>query len=917
MPFELNSATGQWEWVGEQPDDEAPVAVAEPPAAPAEPVADNRPPAPEAERENRPWWESLVGRYNPLAGGIDNLKNDIEFEVKQFSDPQTALPRLTSLMIQNTTKPLGLGNVLPGSTALGDTVSLGAAKASTNIQKNLLDITGQLTPEREGKADELLDAAYRANGFRPPSEMTDDELMGDDARASLVLNAGLAVLTMGGSQALQATGLAQRFPFLARGLRAFDASKGKTFTGKAGRFAASQLVDEIPSTYLDDNTGGSFASLLYFLGVDPEVVQQIEPVKPGMSRTEASNAALLPNFLGALSFGGGIYGLAKALPATQRAVTSTWEKARRQKARTAQVEAGEVVDPAQGEPSFNMADYEADLQQRAANEGKLESDALEEVIEGTTDSEQLDEIIARQEAGENTVDIVEEITARESSVPVQGDVSLESAAAPRSNLAGQDVPIEQRFSSVSVGALRSLAANSPDLAARITQQTGRPLEALDKTDVFEGIKSLEADGVTVMPSRLMGQPTLRVDQIEVDPKRFQFKQGVDADGQQKGNSLSGVSAWNEGAEGSIQVWEDLKDGKTYVVNGHNRLAKAKSLGIPSLKVEFINAADEVDARAQGALNNIAQGGGTMFDAAKFMRDAGIKDPQDLEALGVPLKSGLAAQGMALAKLPDNIFQAAVDGRISPVKAQALGNSGLDEPGIQAAYQALLDSDMSDSTFFEMLQMVKSAGVKQADQVDLFGNTETFSLMKQKAELAGRVRGDLVKDKNLMKRTAANAKRLTEAGNEIDKAGTASLADDTEALLAKFDADKYMETPLSKKLNEGAAQMAEGGKTKVIADRIRRELIEEAEGLPAPERAAEPEPPAPEPARKEKVRKIIKTAAKNGDVRPPSSPLPETPAVPEIDRTQRTDVQLLDALDKEFQLKEQYDAVDDAITADKL
>jgi len=913
MPFELNPANGQWEFVGEQPDDNAPVAVAES----AEPAPAERAPAPEAERNARPWYEPFV-RYNPILGGIDNLKNDLEFEVKQFSDPTTAASRLTGLALQQSLRPLN-GSLLPANAAesfINNTAVLGGSKTSANIQKNLLDLAGQLTPEREGAIDELLDAAYRANGFRPPSEMTDEELVGDDARASLALNGALAGLTMGGSTLLQGTAIAARFPWLVKGLQLLDPTKAKTLAGGVGRFSLGQLADEIPSTYLDDNTGGSFASLLGFLGVDPEIVQQIEPVKPGMSRTEASNAALAPNLLGAGIFAGGLQGLARAMPATQRAITSSWEKTRRQKARTAQVEAGEVVDPAQGEPAFTMSDYEADLQQRAADEGKLESDALEEVIEGAADTEQLDEIITRQEAGENTVEIVEDITTRESNAPVLGDATFDTTAAPRSNLAGQEVPIAQRFSSVPTDALRSLTANSPQLAQRIFEQTGRST-GIDRTDIFQGLESLEADGNAVMPSRLMGQPTLPVSEIEVDPKRFQFKQGTDAQGQQRGNSLSGVGIYNEGMEGQIQVWTDPMDGKNYVVNGHNRLGLAKSKGIPSMKVEYLNAATAEEARALGALNNIAQGGGTPFDAAKFMRDAGIKDPQELEALGVPMRSGLATEGLALSRLPDNIFQDAVDGRLSKSKALALGGSELDEIGMQAAYKALMARDMSDSTFNEVLQQARSAGTAQGDQVDLFGNTETLSLMVQKGELAGRIRKDLMADKNLMKRTAANANRLQEVGNEIDQASTASLADDTAALLAKFDADKYMETPLSQKLNQGAAQMAEGGKTKVIADRIRRELIAEAEGLPAPERAAEPEPPAPEPTRQEKMRKIVQTAAKNGDVRPPSTPLPETPAVASVDRAQRADVQLLDVLNEELRLRDQYAVVDDAMAADRL
>ena len=327
--------------------------------------------------------------------------------------------------------------------------------------------------------------------------------------------------------------------------------------------------------------------------------------------------------------------------------------------------------------------------------------------------------------------------------------------------------------------------------------------------------------------------------------------------------------------------------------------------------------------------------------------------------------------------------------------------------MQAAYKALQARDMSDATFSEVLQQTRSAGTVQGDQVDLFGNTETLNLMVQKGELAARVRKDLMADKNLMKRTAANAKRLTEVGNEIDKASTASLADDTAALLAQFDADKYMDTPLSQKLNEGAAQMAEGAKTKVIADRIRRELIEAAEATPAPAKPTnqfarlekmnpeqlmaekaklekkllgdrakanreaqvkandelmdqvldvidnpdnytdenvpvlgtkgEMERPgkqlkedeyaraalkwieenAPELSRTEKLSKINKTALQNGDVRPPSTPLPETPAPRDIDRTQRADVQVLDAIDDELRLKDHFDRVDDAIAADKL
>ena len=48
-------------------------------------------------------------------------------------------------------------------------------------------------------------------------------------------------------------------------------------------------------------------------------------------------------------------------------------------------------------------------------------------------------------------------------------------------------------------------------------------------------------------------------------------------------SISDTELWNTEFEGVIEVWKDPEDGKTYVVNGHNRLAKAKQLGSPACR----------------------------------------------------------------------------------------------------------------------------------------------------------------------------------------------------------------------------------------------------------------------------------------------------------------------------------------------
>ena len=468
-------------------------------------------------------------------------------------------------------------------------------------------------------------------------------------------------------------------------------------------------------------------------------------------------------------------------------------------------------------------------------------------------------------------------------------------SAPSESLQEPMVPFADQLASGSIphNTLMSLAhpSNSKVLHDRVVELTGRSFEEFTRADVIAGAESLRKEGLTFMPARLQeGQILMDVGQIAVDPQRFQFKQGVDREGVQVGNSLEGVSKWDSTAEGRIQVWEDPADGRYYVVNGHNRLAKAKELGIPTLPVEELIAKTPQQARAIGAASNIKAGSGTAFDAAKFIRERGITDTPGLETAGMPLKSGLASQGFALSRLPDELFQDAVDGRLPMNRALALGESGLDPDQMSWVIGKTSGRDMSERSFKEFTQLVASAPQAISDQMGLFG-PETINLSFEKAELAAKVRAQLISNKNLLNRVAKkrNAAVLQDkAGTTVDQAQAASAAEISQALLADFDATKYAEgTPLSQMLNEGASEVANGQNPGSIARDILRKLEAAAAEAPpvVPPRVEAPvEAPAEAlpltAADRDGLRaRVIQQAVQNGEVRPSATPIPELPPRP--------------------------------------
>jgi hypothetical protein len=307
---------------------------------------------------------------------------------------------------------------------------------------------------------------------------------------------------------------------------------------------------------------------------------------------------------------------------------------------------------------------------------------------------------------------------------------------------------------------------------------------------------------------------MRVSDIAVDPKRFQFKLKTDKAGVT--DALKGRK-WNEDLADAIATWQDPADGKTYVVNGHHRIDLAKANGVEDIDTKpILSAKDAGEARVVGAMQNIAQGKGTAVDAAKFFRDTEAT-PETLAKRGITLKEKLASEGMALSKLSGPIFDDVVAGKIPESRAVAIGRA-TENPAEQEAILKTIEAReakggrVPDDVVDEMARMARGAGEHTDTQVSLFGTQEMKrNLMLEKAEVSQYIRRRISQERRLFAGVSKENKvaPLAQAGNTINTTENAKIAAGAAQAQELYDRLSTRAGPLDDILNRGAADLAAG------------------------------------------------------------------------------------------------------------
>lgn len=328
-------------------------------------------------------------------------------------------------------------------------------------------------------------------------------------------------------------------------------------------------------------------------------------------------------------------------------------------------------------------------------------------------------------------------------------------------------------------------------------------------------------------------------ELHVDPVRFQYKAATGAGG--AGEELRGVQKWDPEKGGILSVWHDPEDGKTYVVNGHNRYALGERAGAPDYTVRYLDAANAAEARTKGALINIAEGRGDALDAAKVFRDGGL-DAEELKQRGISLKGEKASQGLALAKLDPALFSEVVSGRLPVERAVVIGR-GVESPEDQKALVDLLDQRerggkrLTNDQVAEMIRLTNDAPKQTDTQETLFGSQEmTRSLIPEKAEVSDFVRKRLAGEKKLFATvgTESAAAQLGASGNVIKAGENAQVAERAGQAQALYDKLSASAGPISNALDAAAQAIAKGENANAAKERaygnIKTVLLDQAARL---------------------------------------------------------------------------------------
>ena len=316
---------------------------------------------------------------------------------------------------------------------------------------------------------------------------------------------------------------------------------------------------------------------------------------------------------------------------------------------------------------------------------------------------------------------------------------------------------------IEISAAEQLHIKNIDTATNILLGNLKKLEEIDTTSMpVVPPKSVDDIVITTQPE---GHQFFKPEELTVDAKQFQFKEGGDKFGVNEG--LKGVKVWEQERTGSVIVYERL-DGTKVIVDGHQRLGLAKRILAqkdgqnPLLSGYIYREADGFEPEfvmVKAALKNIGEGSGTTLDAAKVLKIT----PE--QAANLPKASSFVRQARELSELTDESFRFVNNGLIKPNHAAIVGRVVSDKSKHTPIIKLLIETEPKNDVEAEsIVRQAMNVEFTSKTNLTLFGEENIVeSLFKERATILDKS----LKILNDDKRTFANLNRNR---NEIQKEG---------------------------------------------------------------------------------------------------------------------------------------------------
>jgi hypothetical protein len=324
--------------------------------------------------------------------------------------------------------------------------------------------------------------------------------------------------------------------------------------------------------------------------------------------------------------------------------------------------------------------------------------------------------------------------------------------------------------------------------------------------------------------------------LGVDAQRFQFKEGGDQEGVT--NRLKGVKRWDPAKANQLMVWQSA-EGELFVVDGHQRSGLARRLveqgleqeiKIPGLLYRETDGFTPEKMRALAAGKNLAEGSGTLLDAAKVLK----VDPELIDD-SMPMSDYKIRQATDLAKLGDEPFRMVINEVTDPEYGAIVGRLIPDSTDQQTAAISALNKIGPANAVEAELVVRRVLNSQMAEAVDqgpgLFGDMldTPESTVVEEIKIVAKAMAELKKDKAVFARVVKNADKIESVGSQINRQASEGIVSESDRAIILLTTQSDTVGPVRTQLLELARDLKQG---KVAAASAARKLAETIRSQPA-------------------------------------------------------------------------------------